>query len=327
MLLIHHLIFTAGILLFFTSLVSTLPIDSNDVTDSSIDFANKQKPAPNSLLDATDIDDAEFFVDLNRFTHLLSAHIMAEHLESAVIALSKSLAAQIQSSVQLTSQSSTNHGNSYHQEQQQLQRDYDDEGNNDSGDVDIRLLKEQIQGAVGSYVEDQLPNMWYSHSSFAALDSMSLRSFMETSLLEYCPSTTLSDDDDAQNDNDDVVIRHDCLEAHSTSFSAIVDVYVKKNMHSTLVDIVQQDLPQLLVMTDNHIRAVLNHFNSFLLPPHCQLRMTLLSLQDHQAWSGVDNINAILDSITEGENNYLRDGTLIHSIHQYASLSKTSSSP
>lgn len=327
MLLIHHFTFTAGILLFFTSLVSTLPIDNNDGTDSSIDFANKQNPASESPLDVTDLDDAEFYVDVNRFTHLLSAHIMAEHLESAVIALSRSLAAQIQSSVQLTSQPSTNYGNAFRPEQQQLQRIYDDEGNNGSGDVDIRLLKEQIQGAVGSYVEDQLPNMWYSHSSFAALDSVSLRSFMETSLLEYCPATTLSDNDHAQNDNDDAVIQHGCLEAHSTSFSAIVDAYVKENMHSTLMDIVQQDLPQLLVMTDNHIRAVLNHFNSFLLPPHCQLRMTRLSLQDHQAWSGVDNINTILDSITEGENNYLRGDTLIHSIHHYATLSKSSSTP
>ncbi|KAI8337048.1 hypothetical protein BC941DRAFT_426533 [Chlamydoabsidia padenii] len=265
MLVINYLTSTVGILLVFTSLVSTLPV-LHPITD-----------------DSSTLNETDFFVDLNRLTNILSAHIMTEHVDNAIMTLSKSLAAHIQSSVQLDTHASHN-----------------DE------DVDIRLLKEQIQGAVGSYVQDQLPSMWYR----GGLDS--IHSFLETSLVETCEPV-------------EGVIPFGCLQSHADRFSTLVDAHVKHTMHATLADIVQKDLPQLLTMTDHHIRAVLNHFNTFLLPPHCQLSMHPLSLQDHLSWSDADNINAILDSVADGETSYSHSGSLVHSIHQYAILSKSTS--
>ncbi|ORZ20301.1 hypothetical protein BCR42DRAFT_408441 [Absidia repens] len=369
MLLIPILNSIVGPLLLVLSSVSALPVvqpnvDSNDRNniDPASAFANKhddipQQPRwsssftqtddsiPTTQLQPNDIDDADFYVDLNRFTQLLSAHIMAEHLENAVTTLSKALAAQIQDSVQLIRQQRNNNGpyNSLGKEtvgQQQQQLRWIQQEDDTDSDVDVRLLKEQLQGAVGSYVEDQLPNMWYSHSSFVALDSISLRSFMETTLSTYCPLMRMPTTDDLQHqeqqqqqqqqrDNDDVMISFACLRPLTRKFSTVVDNYIKENMHSTLVDIVQQDLPQLLIMTDNHIRAVLNHFNTFLLPPHSQLRMDLLSVQqDHHGWTSVEQIGALLDSITNGENNNDGDDdSLPHSIHQYAIHAKTSYYP
>ncbi|CAO3592442.1 unnamed protein product [Absidia cylindrospora] len=366
MLLIPIVTSIVGPLLLVLSSVSALPvvqpnIDSNDSNnlDPASAFANKHNDIqhqpqwsssstqtndsiPTTQSQLNDIDDEDFYVDLNRFTQLLSAHIMAEHLENAVTALSKALAAQIQDSVQLITQQRSNNSpyNSPEKEtvgqQQQQQLRWIQQEDDTDGDVDVRLLKEQLQGAVGSYVEDQLPNMWYSHSSFVALDSISLRSFMETTLSDYCPLMRMPTTDDVQQQEQqqqrgdgDVMISFTCLRPLTRNFSTVVDNYIKQNMHSTLVDIVQQDLPQLLIMTDNHIRAVLNHFNTFLLPPHSQLRMDLLSVQqDHHGWTSVEHIGALLDSITDGENNNDGDDdSLPHSIHQYAIHAKTSYYP
>jgi hypothetical protein len=283
------------------------------MVNSAVMFANKpmvpeQWPSSTDLNDDqqpfTNSESPDFDVDLNRFTQLLSAHIMSEHLDSAITALSKKLAGQIQDSIQLITHQQVFFPNIAIMEKAGPTTD----------DVDVRLLKEQLQGAVGSYVQDQLPSLWYNHRSFVALDSISLRSFMETTLVEHCP---IADDD-----NQGKIISHQCLQPLATQFSATLDTYVKTNMQSALADIVQQDLPQLLAMTDNHVSAILNHFNTFLLPPHSQLRMNPLSLKDHQDWSSMDHINAILDSIAASESK----DVLVHSIQRYALLAKSTAS-
>lgn len=315
MLLIQCLISITGLLFLLSPLVSPLPVPLGDMmVDSAVMFANKpvvseQWPSSMDLSEDqqpfTSNDTPDFDVDLNRFTQLLSAHIMSEHLDSAITALSKKLAGQIQDSIQLITNQQVFFPNIAIMEKVSPATD----------DVDVRLLKEQLQGAVGSYVQDQLPSLWYNHRSFVALDSISLRSFMETTLLVHCP---IADEIDSRG----MIISHRCLQPLAAQFSATLDTYVKNNMQSALADIVQQDLPQLLAMTDNHVRAILNHFNTFLLPPHSQLRMNLLSLQDHQDWSSIDHINTILDSITASESK----DVLVHSIQRYALLAKSTAS-
>ncbi|KAI8099417.1 uncharacterized protein BX664DRAFT_321201 [Halteromyces radiatus] len=309
-----------GLFVLFPLLVSTLPVqqlDSNDIANSNdtndIIFSNKDN---DDILKSTQLDkkndNDDFDLDLNRFVQLLSSHIMVEHLENAVISLSKILAAQIQDSVQLITEQYTP---LYSIDQKQQQWIHTDDGNNE--DVDVRLLREQLRGAVGSYVEDQLPSMWYGHSSFAALDSSALRLFMESTLLEYCPAITTE-----QPLEQNVMISHECFQKNAMDFSTKVDGYIKQHMQTTLMDIVQQDLPQLLHLTDNHIRAILHHFNTFLLPPHSQLQMSFLSLQDHPDWSNMNNINDILDFINDGDNS----NSMAHSVHQYVILAKSNAS-
>ncbi|KAI8341898.1 hypothetical protein BC941DRAFT_414778 [Chlamydoabsidia padenii] len=291
------LISITGILFQLAPFVSTLPVPNgyhHELDATTIKFANKLiDHSPSSVMPLTN----DFDVDLNRFTQLLSAHIMTEHLDIAITALSKKLAGQIQDSMQLD----------IYQPVDTIQPNYYNyyfETTNTrttTDEVDIRLLKEQLQGAVGSFVEDQLPALWYSHRSFVPLDSVSLRSFMELTLLAHCPTSQR--------------ISYQCLQP--TDFATTLDTYVKQNMQSTLTDIVQQDLPQLVIMTDNHVQAILNHFNTFLLPPHTQLRVKRLSAQD---WSSMgDTVNTVLDSIDKVENKH----GVVHSIRRYALLAKS----
>ncbi|CAO3578476.1 unnamed protein product [Absidia cylindrospora] len=259
---------------------------------------------------------------------------MTEHLDSAVTTLSKKLAAQIQNSVQLIIRP---YDSTATRQQPQQQQPWNYQNKDDDEDVDIRLLIEQLEGAVGSYIEDQLPTLWYRHRSFAALDSVSLRSFMEQTILTHCPLVTLNgelvtDDDEPiqrqqQQQQQHRYISHQCLQPFAHTFSTALDDFIKQNMQSTLVEIVRDDLPQLLIKTDNHLLAILNHFNTFLLSARSQLLTDLASLQDHQhatTWSllsNVDSVGALLDSISDGEN---KADSLIHSMHQYSVLAKVS---
>ncbi|ORZ25280.1 hypothetical protein BCR42DRAFT_399797 [Absidia repens] len=345
MLFIQCLTSIVGLVLFISPLVTTLPIHpALDSNGGGQVFANRRMTlqeeqhkqqswfAPSALDDSTtspledhtdDIDESDFYVDLNRFSQLLSAHIMTEHLDSAVTTLSKKLAAQIQNSVQLIIRPYDSTATE--------QQPWNYQNNDDDEDVDIRLLIEQLEGAVGSYIEDQLPTLWYRHPSFAALDSVSLRSFMEQTVLTHCPLVKLNGepvtDDELIQQQQHRYISHQCLQPFARTFSTSLDDFIKQNMQSTLVEIVRDDLPHLLIRTDNHLLAILNHFNTFLLSARSQLLTDLTSLQNHQhatSWSflsDVDTVGALLDSISDGEN---KADSLIHSMHQYSVLAKVS---
>lgn len=254
-----------------------------------------------------------FFIDTTRFTHMLSSHIMIEHLETAISILSKRLASQVQNTVKLNIQQ---------QQQNQHHHSYD------YNEVDIELLLDQLQAAIASFVQDQLPSMWYGHSSSNALDSTPLKEFMEKKLYDLCfyreqqDNNNDIDDDEGKIENQekkDKTIDYQCLKSNTYAYLDKVDSYIKEQMHYTLAEMVQQDVPALLNMVDNQVRAVLHHFNTYLLPPSTQVHLKFISLQEDPNWSNLSSMDEILDIIASVEKNE----KISHSVLHYASLSKS----
>ncbi|CAO3607811.1 unnamed protein product [Cunninghamella echinulata] len=267
-------------------------------------------------------NEENFFIDTTRFTHMLSSHIMIEHLETAISILSKRLASQVQNTVKLNIQQ---------QQQQNQNQNQNHHHSYDYNEVDIELLLDQLQAAIASFVQDQLPSMWYGHSSSNALDSTPLKEFMEKKLYDFCFYQEQQDNDN-DNDNEgkkenqenqeekkDKTIDYQCLKKNTHAYLDKVDSYIKEQMHYTLAEMIQQDVPALLNMVDNQVRAVLHHFNTYLLPPSTQVHLKFISLQEDPNWSNISSMDEILDIIASVEKNE----KIFHSVLHYASLSKS----
>ncbi|KAI9300208.1 hypothetical protein BJ944DRAFT_273377 [Cunninghamella echinulata] len=306
----------SSILLLLPIFVLSLPV--HDI-NNKIEYIQNDQQTP--FINPTDIKlqheqekEENFLIDTTRFTHMLSSHIMIEHLETAISILSKRLASQVQNTVKLNiqQQQQNHHHHSY-----------------DYNEVDIELLLDQLQAAIASFVQDQLPSMWYGHSSSNALDSTPLKEFMEKKLYDFCfyqeqqdNNNDIDDDDEGKiesQEKKDKIIDYQCLKSNTYAYLDKVDSYIKEQMHYTLAEMVQQDVPALLNMVDNQVRAVLHHFNTYLLPPSTQVHLKFISLQEDPNWSNLSSMDEILDIIASVEKNE----KISHSVLHYASLSKS----
>ncbi|KAI8065857.1 hypothetical protein BC940DRAFT_303047 [Gongronella butleri] len=241
-------------------------------------------------------------VDVHRFVSLLASHVVVEHLDSAASVLAKHLSVQIQDAVQLSSDPLA-----VHPPTMILASDWVND------QVDVRLLHEQLRGAVGSYVQDQMPHLWNRHSAAAALNITPLHDTMTATLVDYCPPI--------DSESTSAVITYACLSEHAVAFLSSMDDYMKDHLHNTLTRLVQTDIPTLLTMANHHVDAILQHFNMYLLPPHTQLHFNFMSLQDQiQTWASSSNINQVLDTIASSETN---SDALIVSISHYAMQART----
>lgn len=130
------------------SSLSIADVNDSTTVDSSPDISTAPSAVPSSILiqgsEAESEENTEeaidFQVDLNRFSQLLSVHLLFDHFENAVANLSKKVSRRFQETIQF----SILYGNG----------DSDiitDDSTNMSNEMtfDIQVLKGQIQGAVG----------------------------------------------------------------------------------------------------------------------------------------------------------------------------------
>ncbi|CAO3624574.1 unnamed protein product [Cunninghamella blakesleeana] len=314
--IIHYL---SSILLLLPLLVFTLPVQDDYYNNNIETFHNnndQQKVLMENINNQQETnvnDDDNFIIDKEKFIQMLSSHIMVEHLETAISVLSKRLASQIQNTVKLNIQQ---------QKEKNKMMMMQNNNNGDYNMVDIKLLLNQLQGAIGSYIQDHIPSMWYAHSSSEALDSTPLKGFMEKKLNEFCSINEyqINQQKEKEDENDEYMIDYQCLKTNGHTYLLKVDDYIKEQMHYTLAEIIQQDVPALLAMVDNQVRAVIHHFNTYLLPPSSQVHLNFASLQNDPNWSNLSSLDEILDIIASVENNEKN----FHSVLHYASLSRAS---
>ncbi|KAI8374225.1 uncharacterized protein BYT42DRAFT_575523 [Radiomyces spectabilis] len=204
---------------------------------------------PGNQAEMTDIiTNTEFSVDLNLFSQLLSTHLLFDHLDNTLNLLSKKISRHFQEAIHIT-----------------VKVRNVDPGSSTS--VDMQILEGQLKGAVGSYIEDQLPELWNLHTS--ALDKIALQSYIEQIALQLCNVEPSSSTVPFHTDNTQYVTRmnfvsNTCLTQHSHQFLSSLDRYIGNNIKYSMTDMIKDDLPNLYESTRIQVQGILNHFNEFL---------------------------------------------------------------
>ncbi|CEP08095.1 hypothetical protein [Parasitella parasitica] len=171
-------------------------------------------------------------VDVNQFSQFFSSHLLFDHLDGTLAVLSKRISLHFQSLIQVTVQPL-------------------DGAVNDEFEVDIDLLKGQLQGAVGSFIEDSLPTIWNTRSN--VIDRTSLSLFIEKTTSDYCTITI------------DNTLLNTCIQKNAKEIANRVDQYIQSHVKRILPLIVTEDLPPLFQTTQSHVNGILAHFNHYLL--------------------------------------------------------------
>ncbi|CAO3613136.1 unnamed protein product [Mucor fragilis] len=171
------------------------------------------------------------YVDIHQFSQFFSSHLLFDHLDGTLTVLSKRISQHFQDLIQVTVQPLGG-------------------GPNDDFEVDVDLLKGQLQGAVGSFIEDSLPTVWNTRSS--VIDKSSLSQYIEKITSEYCTITT------------DNTLMNTCIEKNANQIVTRVDQYIQNHVKHILTSIVMEDLPPLFQTTQSHVNGILAHFNHYL---------------------------------------------------------------
>ncbi|KAG2206339.1 hypothetical protein INT46_003575 [Mucor plumbeus] len=171
------------------------------------------------------------FVDINQFSQFFSSHLLFDHLDGTLTVLSKRISQHFQSLIQVTIQPLGG-------------------GSSDDFEVDIDLLKGQLQGAVGSFIEDSLPTIWNTRSN--VIDKSSLSQYIEKTTSEYCTITM------------DNTFMNTCIQKNANEIVTRVDQYIQNHVKHILTLIVMEDLPPLFQTTQSHVNGILAHFNHYL---------------------------------------------------------------
>ncbi|KAG2179823.1 hypothetical protein INT43_003606 [Umbelopsis isabellina] len=186
--------------------------------------------------------ESDFEVDLSRFSQLLSVHLLFDHFENAVTNLAEKVSRRFQETIQF----SILNGNG----------DSDiipeDDAKNEMV-FDIQVLKGQIRGAVGSFIEDNLPNVWYQHAT--SLDKASLQQKLRQITMSLCEDSTSHPD----------TVAYSCIVEHSTQLQSQMDRFVGKNLDRTLAFVTKRELPRLFEATASEVHSVLLYFNRHVL--------------------------------------------------------------
>ncbi|CDS13473.1 hypothetical protein LRAMOSA05649 [Lichtheimia ramosa] len=167
--------------------------------------------------------------------------------------------------------------------------------------LDVQLLKGQISGAIGSFIEDKLPNVWNEHAK--ALDKPSLEYLIEHVARDLCPSN---------------VVLNQCLAEHGRQLLSYISHHIEAQLGTTISHIVQHDIPHLFQTTQIQVASLLTHFNH----PGCHLELNH-SKYNNSAW-----LDLVTDLISHDVKDLLHDvGRIEDSVYQFAISAKTSSSP
>ncbi|KAK4509025.1 uncharacterized protein ATC70_007374 [Mucor velutinosus] len=113
--------------------------------------------------------------------------------------------------------------------------------------VDVQILKRQLKGAVGSFVEDKLPTILTNR-----YNTTSLQNQLDDLLIQYCPSIYT---------NQQRAVSHQCLLDNRELFLQDIYSYTTYELQSTLLKVNEFDLPRLFEKTRAQISGILIHFN------------------------------------------------------------------
>ncbi|ORZ00289.1 hypothetical protein BCR43DRAFT_521339 [Syncephalastrum racemosum] len=230
-----------------------------------------------------------FDVDIHRFAHLLSTHLWFDHLETTFGHLSKQISRRFHDWVRIDAQPLVV---------------TDSHSNDDAcSPVDLQILKGQIKGAVGAFIEDKLPGIWNKHAR--ALDTASLQHYIEEATQHACSSSrslsstsssgyssslpvtsatsassTVSTSASVDSPSNGI-ISSQCLADHSQELLLALDAYVRRHLEQTIAEIVHQDMEGLLDASRERVSHVLTHFNNrhALASAGCRLELALSPTQ------------------------------------------------
>ncbi|KAI8083397.1 uncharacterized protein B0P05DRAFT_537134 [Gilbertella persicaria] len=183
---------------------------------------------PISALPTTFSHNQPYLVDMHQYSQLYSTHLIFDHLDSTLSNLSKRISQHFQNLIQVTMEPLSP---------------------KDDFVVDVDLLKGQLQGAVGSFVEDSLPSIWNTRA--AVIDKNFLANHIGYVTTQYCSP---------HNDN----YLNTCVIGHSQEIIYQVDQYIQRQLKSIVRVIVTQDLPPLFQTTQSHVNGILAHFNHYI---------------------------------------------------------------
>ncbi|KAI8049443.1 uncharacterized protein B0P05DRAFT_563721 [Gilbertella persicaria] len=171
-------------------------------------------------------------VDTNRFTQLLSNHLLFDHFDKAYYQLARKISLQFRDVIHVKVKKIKTKSNSKSTSSRDMVL---------PPPVDIQILKRQLKGAVGSFIEDKLPAILTNR-----YNTSTLQTELEHLLYQYCPSThNLSQ----------------CILDNREPFLTQVHHYTTQELQSTLSRVNQFDLPRLFEKTRAQISGILIHFN------------------------------------------------------------------
>ncbi|KAI9006542.1 hypothetical protein CLU79DRAFT_723809 [Phycomyces nitens] len=297
---------------------------------------NIQSP---QVLNNIQLDTAkDYRVDVSHFSHLLTTHLLFEHLENAYLLVSKKISLFFQDTIQLTAKLP---------EQLVI---------NSSSSVDVQILKHQLRNAVAAYIEDRVPAMWNMHAS--ALDKTSLQSFIEYSVVQLCPAKDNYNQDVIINSMDDgqedpqysnyldqrqtdaeivLTVSSVCLNDNSAQLLSALETFIGKHIRQAMSDMVSSNLPYLYNATRAQVKGILAHFNSYILVSSgTQLELNLSPedgvSRDYSWLFQPSTIDEILTTVThwanedtgETEKDPSSQNMLLHSVKSFADFAQYS---
>ncbi|KAF7730263.1 hypothetical protein EC973_002506 [Apophysomyces ossiformis] len=275
------------------------------------------------------VNDQEYEVDTSRFAQLLSTHLLFDHLETAFSLLSKNISLHFQDAIQVNVKSP-------------------ESVDNGSSSVDVEILKGQLRGAVGSYIEDKLPSMWNEHAS--ALDKSSLQGFIEYTVHQFCSNREQTSKQEAEIKEEEkeeeiepqetelpyasadrpITVPNVCLERNSVSFFALLRQYIATHIRHTLSDMMYDDLPVLFASTRDQVLGILEHFNRHLQIFSGDVELTLvLGEIDHTWLASPSQMNVIMTTVShwseaeDDEDNKTTQTDPVQSIRHFTSLARS----
>ncbi|KAI9250585.1 hypothetical protein BDA99DRAFT_522896 [Phascolomyces articulosus] len=223
-----------------------------------------------------------FPVDVSRYAQLLSTHLLFDHLENAFYMLSKKISLQFRDSIHV------NVNFAPHSHGLRQQTDF----SLSSSPIDVQILKGQLKGAVGSFIEDKFPAVWSRHA--VALDRASLQSYIELVVHKLCAY----EEHHSSNDNDETTatVSNVCLETHARQFLSSIDRYLGNHVKRTMADIVSFELPVLFDTTRAQVQDIVKHFNQHVLSEE-EDHLELVLEADHTEWWVPSEINEVLETV------------------------------
>ncbi|KAI7904439.1 uncharacterized protein BX663DRAFT_550819 [Cokeromyces recurvatus] len=178
--------------------------------------------------------------DIHRFTQLLSNHLLYDHFDKAYFQLSKKISYQFRDviHVRIKTIATSNDDDSV----------TDDAVTTPSSSVliqpsivDVQILKKQLKGAVGSFIEDKLPTILANR-----YNTTIVQHYLEDLIYQYCPQRP---------------ILYHCLLDNQKSILREIQMFITNELQSILFKINEVDLPKLFEKTRAQIQGILVHFN------------------------------------------------------------------
>ncbi|CEP14184.1 hypothetical protein [Parasitella parasitica] len=183
---------------------------------------------------------------MNRFTQLLANHLLFDHFDKAYFQLSRKISFQFRDAIQVKVKKIKSKGSN--------SRTSSSSNNSPTSTaaavpppVDVQILKRQLKGAVGSFVEDKLPAILTNRYNVTSLQNQ-----LDELLYQYCPSV---------HKKLGRMISYQCLLDNQELFFQDVYTYTTYELQSTLLKVNEYDLPRLFEKTRAQISGILIHFN------------------------------------------------------------------